>query len=117
MEFFRNITAPRPIKETLIVPKVSEVRPARITPDPIGFNTTSDDAVDENAYYENRSITDDSVYYGGGGDGFSFGEEEVVPETATVSEEKSNIGKTILILSVIGLSLWLLSGDKKMKSK
>lgn len=53
--------------------------------------------------------------YGGGGGGFSFGEEEVVP--TEVVEKKSNVGKTMLILAAVGLGLWLLSGGKKVKVK
>lgn len=125
MEFFNNLTSAsagsmvmKPLIETGTAIAINiptpiptprpKPRPTPIpTPRPINPITPPIDEIIE----KNEQI---DAYFGGGG-GFSFGEEEVVP--TEVVEKKSNVGKTMLILAAVGLGLWLLSGGKKVKVK
>ncbi len=136
MEFFNNLTATGIFKQPPTMsgtvsasavnipintrPTAGFERPTRIN---INMNGDTSDRPSNgqndlgNPPVNLRSETE-TVSYGGGGGGFSFGaEEEVVPETTEVVQNKSNIGKTILILTALGLGLWLLSGGKKIKVK
>lgn len=129
MEFFRNLTAAqaaaigRPTFGTVAVNENINVlvKPPRLIQDiekpPVEIPPPNNTEPPEIGYTETR-VSDPMEGYFGGGGGFSFGaEEEVVPETTEVVQNKSNIGKTILILTALGLGLWLLSGGKKIKVK
>lgn len=135
MEFFRNLTAVNLVKPeerptsgsataVNITKPTGTVKPPQIVtikPDPIAQPVPIPEPLrpsspNENGspVYEKRST--EEGYYGGGG--LSFGaEEEDVPETTEVVQNKSNVGKTMLVLAAVGLGLWLLSGGKKVKVK
>jgi hypothetical protein len=127
MEFFNNLTSAsagsmvmKPLIETGTAIAINiptpiptprpKPRPTPIpTPRPINPITPPIDEIIE----KNEQI---DAYFGGGG-GFGFGEEEVAPETTEVVEKKSNVGKTLLILTGLGLAFMLLAGGKKSKVK
>jgi hypothetical protein len=129
MEFFRNLTAAqaaaigRPTFGTVAVNENINVlvKPPRLIPDiekpPVEIPPPNNTEPPEEEVPPTDEKKSYDAYYGGGG-GLSFGaEEEDVPETTEVVQNKSNIGKTILILTALGLGLWLLSGGKKVKVK
>jgi hypothetical protein len=123
MDFFNNLTAAqaaaigRPTFGTAVVneginvlmPPPRPVEDIKKPPVEIGPPIEIEDTYDDKKQIEG----DPAVGYFGGGGGYSEETAEVIP----TETKKSNLFKTLLVLTGVGLGLWLLAGGKKIKAK